>query len=187
MTSKLDATILTERMSLRPLRHSDAGPMTLYASDRRVAEMLENVPHPYPPGAAEAFIKRVLAQATAEQVWALDATRSGRSEFIGVISLRDTREGVLQLGYWIGPPFWRVRYATEAVGAIVEALRAEGPRRVEAQVVAHNEASARVLRNTGFSEIGSIELYSTVAGGMAPHRHFALETDPQVAGAPLKA
>ena len=41
------ATLATERMTLRPLRRSDAGPMSLYAGDRRVAEMLENVPHPY--------------------------------------------------------------------------------------------------------------------------------------------
>jgi RimJ/RimL family protein N-acetyltransferase len=52
-------TILTQppvieapRLVLRPLRPSDAGLMTLYASDRRVAEMTTSIPHPLPPGMA---------------------------------------------------------------------------------------------------------------------------------------
>ncbi len=45
--------IKTERLVLRPLRASDAGPIRLHSSDRRVARMTTSSPHPYPPGAAE--------------------------------------------------------------------------------------------------------------------------------------
>ncbi len=54
-------TIRTERLVLRPLRASDAGPITLHASDERVARMTAAIPHPYPPGAADAFIEGTLS------------------------------------------------------------------------------------------------------------------------------
>ena len=53
--------IATERLRLRRFRPSDAALVQLCASDRRVAWMTERVPHPYPPGLAEAFVARVAA------------------------------------------------------------------------------------------------------------------------------
>jgi RimJ/RimL family protein N-acetyltransferase len=181
------ATLATERMTLRPLRRSDAGPMSLYAGDRRVAEMLENVPHPYPPGAAAAFIARVLSGAMEERVWVMDATPSDGAEFIGVIGLRPAEPGIVRLGYWVGPPFWGAGYASEAAGAMVAALREAGVTLIEARVVAHNDASARVLENAGLRETGMAEFYSVVAGGMVPHRLFAADLSAPVADAPARA
>ncbi len=181
------AEIRTARMVLRPLRPSDAGPMTLYAGDRRVAEMVENIPHPYPPGAAAAFIERVRSGATSELVWALDATPSDGAEFIGVIGLRGAGEGVFRLGYWVGPPFWGTGYASEAAVAAVDALAAAGARRVEARIVARNHASARVLENAGLRETGAAELYSVAVGAVLPHRLFARDLAPPVADARARA
>ncbi len=52
--------IETERFSLRPLRRSDVGLLTMYASDARVAHNTTTIPHPLPPGVIEAFIERSL-------------------------------------------------------------------------------------------------------------------------------
>ena len=52
------ATVPSERLLLRPLRRSDEGLLTLYASDQRVASNPRSIPHPLPPGTAEAFITR---------------------------------------------------------------------------------------------------------------------------------
>ena len=52
----LQPEIATERFVLRPLRRSDAGLISLYSSDERVARMTTSIPHPLPPGATEAFI-----------------------------------------------------------------------------------------------------------------------------------
>jgi RimJ/RimL family protein N-acetyltransferase len=52
--------IESPRMILRPLRASDVGLVTLYASDRRVSEMTTTIPHPYPPGAAEAYVAQAM-------------------------------------------------------------------------------------------------------------------------------
>ena len=54
--------IVTPRLRLRRLRPRDAGLVALYCSDRRVAWTTASIPHPYPPGAAEGFVERVLAR-----------------------------------------------------------------------------------------------------------------------------
>lgn len=172
----LPENIATRRLTLRPPRAADAGPMALYAGDRRVAEMLEHVPHPYPPGAAEAFIERTLANHVVGRVWVMDASGIDGPEFIGVISLRPAKTaGVFQLGYWVGPPFWNTGYASEAARAVVAAARAAGATRMEARAVEENDASAHVLLNAGFKETGRGSFFSVARGKMAPHRLFAMK------------
>ena len=172
---ELPDVIETERLTLRPLRASDAGPLSLYAGDRRVAEMLERVPHPYPPGAAEQFIARQRSGASPERIWAMDAAKIEGAEFLGVIGLRPDEDGGLRIGYWVGPPFWRTGYASEAAVAVVDAAQRSGAPRVAARVVATNEASAQVLMNAGLVEIGRGETFGVALGRMTPDRRFALE------------
>ena len=74
----LQPVIETARMILRPLRASDVGLMTLYAADRRVAQMTTSIPHPYPPGAAEQFVARATRPDRTDFTWAMDASDRGR-------------------------------------------------------------------------------------------------------------
>lgn len=174
-------TIETERLTLRRPRASDAGPISMYAGDRRVAEMLERVPHPYPPGAAEAFVARALKDGTPEHVWVMDAVKIDGPEFIGVISLIRKTEGVT-LGYWVGPPFWNTGYASEAAQAVVDVARSAGIGALEAEVVEGNDPSAHVLVNAGFREIGARETYGVALGRMLTMRRFRLEAADDRAG-----
>ena len=64
--------IATERFSLRPVRKSDAGLFALYAGDKRVAEATQGIPHPLPPGVAEAFCARAMTAGTEEDIWVMD-------------------------------------------------------------------------------------------------------------------
>ena len=50
--------VQTDRFCLRPLQPSDVGLIEHYASDKRVASMTTSIPHPFPPGAAKAFVDR---------------------------------------------------------------------------------------------------------------------------------
>lgn len=163
----------TERLTLRRPRPSDAGPISLYAGDRRVAEMLESLPHPYPPGAAEAFIATCLKPGAVEHVWIMDAQKIDGPEFIGVIGVRRT-DAAPRLGYWVGSPFWNTGYASEAATAVVAAARAAGAAEIDARIVSTNEASAHVLVNAGFKEVGTGEFYGVAAGKMLEHRLFSL-------------
>ncbi|MEL7462782.1 MAG: GNAT family N-acetyltransferase [Pseudomonadota bacterium] len=169
---ELPETIETERLTLRPLRPSDAGPISLYANDRRVAEMLTSMPHPYPPGAAEAFIETVRQGRAREQVWAMDALKSGGAEFIGTIGLK--RKSPPELGYWVGSPFWTTGYASEAASAVASAARKAGAEKLAAQIFAENDASAHVLVNAGFIEVGAGEDFSVARGANVAVRRFHL-------------
>ncbi|MEL6337774.1 MAG: GNAT family N-acetyltransferase [Pseudomonadota bacterium] len=164
-------TLTTPRLILRPLRPSDAGPMSLYASDPRVARMTTSIPHPYPPGAAEAYIER---QATnpRDEAWAIDATPSGGSELVGVIAFKTE---AVEMGYWVGPPFWNSGYVSEALGAVLSHLfEARGLNAIGASVFADNPASARVLEKAGFVETGTTMQYSVAREDSALSRMFVL-------------
>ena len=141
-----DTRILeTERLCLRPLRKSDAGLISLYSSDLRVARMTTSIPHPNPPGAVELFIERVQQRDSDETTWAIDATKGFGCEVVGVMSLRDSGE----LGYWIAPFFWGLGIATEAGCAVVEYGFRHGHSRIHATHFLDNPASGRVMQKLG--------------------------------------
>ena len=165
--------IETERLVLRPLRLSDAGPITLHASDERVARMTTSIPHPFPPGAAEAYIEGTLSGRRNEEVWAIDATPSDGEELIGVLGYK-VESG--ELGYWVGPPSWNVGFATEAVRALVAHLfTARGLQKIVATVFSDNAASAAVLIKSGFHEAGQSRSFSAARGHVVTLRVFHLQ------------
>ena len=163
--------IAAERFSLRPVRRSDAGLLTLHAGDRRVAEGTRSIPHPLPPGATEAFIARAMAGPGGEDVWVMDGSEHGSAEVMGVISLsrldRGGAGGQSQIGYWVAPAFWNTGLATEAVRTLVEA-DPHGARTLFAEVFQDNPISARVLTNCGFEYLGDAEAHSVARGAKVP-------------------
>lgn len=159
--------IAAERFVLRPLRASDSGLVQLYASDRRLAEMTTTIPHPYPPGAAEAFVARAMAEGSDRAVWALDGSGHESSELLGVISLARLDRDQAEVGYWVAPALWNAGYASEAVNAIVGANPLQS-RSLFATVFKDNPGSARVLTNAGFEYVGDAEAYSVARQATVP-------------------
>ncbi|MCB1341295.1 MAG: GNAT family N-acetyltransferase [Pseudooceanicola sp.] len=160
---KLDQIVVqpvveTERFDLRPLRKSDLGLIELYAGDPRVARMTTSIPHPLPPGTIEAFIARSLADNRAEDVWAMDASRTGGAEMMGLISLVRLDRNQSEVGYWVAPVFWNTGLASDAVAALVQANPLNNAT-MFASVFQDNPASAQVLTRSGFQYLGDAESY----------------------------
>lgn len=149
----------TKRLTLRPLRQSDVGLIANYGADERLARMTTTIPHPYPPGAAEAFVARVTSEDCNENVWAMDATGTGLAELVGLISLDQMDRNQAEIGYWVAPVAWNTGLATEAVEAII-AANPLGNDVIFASVFQDNPASGRVLTNAGFNYIGDAESFS---------------------------
>ena len=160
-------SVETARLTLRPLRRSDAGLISLYAGDERVATHTRSIPHPYPPGAAEAFISRALAPERGEDIWALDATKVDLTELLGVVSLTRLSADRSEIGYWVAPAFWNTGFASEAVGGLL-AANPQQVKTVFAEVFQSNAISARVLTNAGFAYIGDAEAHSVAQERVVP-------------------
>ncbi|MEY4698533.1 MAG: hypothetical protein RIT14_2961 [Pseudomonadota bacterium] len=167
-----EGQIAAGRFVLRPVRKSDAGLFAMYAGDRRVAEATRSIPHPLPPGAAEAFVSRAMSGKGDEDIWVMDASSTGLSEVLGVISLKRMDEtkwdrGQSEIGYWVAPAFWNTGFASEAVRALV-AANPQKNRTIFAEVFQDNPGSARVLTNAGFQYLGDAETFSVARNARVP-------------------
>lgn len=159
--------IATDRFVLRPVRRSDAGLFALYAGDKRVAEATQGIPHPLPPGAAEAFVTRAMLTGTDEDIWVMDGTRSGLAEVLGVISLKKMDRAQSEVAFWVAPAFWNLGIASEAVQALV-AANPQGDKTMFAEAFQDNPQSARVLTNAGFQYLGDAESFSVARNARVP-------------------
>ena len=167
-----EGAIAAGRFVLRPVRKSDAGLFAMYAGDKRVAEATRSIPHPLPPGAAEAFVTRAMQAGGDEDVWVMDGAASGLAEVLGVISLKRMDEtkwdrGQSEIGYWVAPAFWNTGFASEAVRALI-AANPQGSRTIFAEVFQDNAGSARVLTNAGFQYLGDAETFSVARNARVP-------------------
>lgn len=166
------AAIDAGRFVLRPVRKSDAGLIAHYTGDRRLAEGTRSIPHPLPPGAAEAYVAQAMKHPADEDVWVLDGAASGLPEVLGVISLKRMDEGKAdrcqsQVGYWVAPAFWNTGIASEAVKALI-AANPQGSKCLFAEVFQDNPGSAKVLIHNGFSYLGDAETWSVARAARVP-------------------
>lgn len=151
--------VATKRMVLRALQPSDAGLLTLFTGDERVARNTSSFPHPLPPGWTEQFLARADAPDRGEDFWALDGTASGLPALLGILSLARMDRNQSEIGYWVAPAFWNSGLASEAVDAMV-AANPHAACTLFATVFQDNPASARVLTHAGFDYLGDAEAFS---------------------------
>lgn len=171
MDKKNPEVINTARLILRPLQDSDAGLIKLYVGDERVALNLAVVPHPYPDGAAEAYIEGSRDPENTEIIWAMELN----NELIGVISITPKDTGRGNIGYWLAPQFWGAGFTPEALEAVVGFARENGFTGLDASVHQGNQGSARVLVKEGFEYVGDSESHSIPRGGMVQSWNYRLD------------
>lgn len=172
----LEGQIAAGRLVLRPARLSDTGLFALYAGDERVARGTQSIPHPLPPGAAEAFVARAMVHGVDEDIWVMDGTASGLAEVMGVISLKRMDRGQSEVGYWVAPAFWHLGFASEAVRGLV-AANPQKNRTVFAEVFQDNPRSGQVLTNAGFKYLGDAESFSVARNARVPTWTYTLKLD----------
>ena len=179
MTTRADVqpTLTTARLVLRPLVAADAGAIERHAGRFEVAGTTVNIPHPYPPGGAAAFI------AAQHDAWREDRGATWAVTLDGaLIGLIGSPQLVraharTRLGYWIAPEEWNRGYATEAARAFIDWAVADGFHRIEADHLSRNPASGRVMQKVGmvhegrlrayyrrFDVFEDVELYALIAG-----------------------
>lgn len=160
--------LTTERLIMRQPREGDIPALVALADNRHVAEMLARMPHPYGEAEARTFValeQRRMLGAT----YAL--TLAGSGTLIGCAGLNATERG-LELGYWIGEPFWKQGFATEAAHALVDlAFESTDTNVLHASCRVINPASRRVIHKCGFQYAGQGMMNSLVAGQVPIERY----------------
>jgi RimJ/RimL family protein N-acetyltransferase len=156
-------TIQTERLLLRPLRLEDAEPVRLLAGAREIAAQTLSIPHPYEAGLAEQWISSQPEAFEKGEAVTFAVTLRQTGELVGAAGLiLCAKDQNAELGYWIGVPYWRRGYATEAARSVVAfGFSALGLHRIHAGVFSGNRASARVLKKIGMRREGRL-----------PHHHL---------------
>jgi RimJ/RimL family protein N-acetyltransferase len=160
----------TERLVLRAPCRADAKAIARLADDRRIAVNTARIPHPYGLDDAEQFIAAVNQQ-DGEVTFLI--TLGGRP--IGACGT-DLREGVPEIGYWLGVTHWGQGYATEAARAVIDhafgSLRHEA---LQAGARVSNPASRRVLEKCGFQWTGVQLTRIRAINSAAPSDRFRLD------------
>jgi len=171
--SRIDCPVLaTERLVLRPPNEEDVAELAVLADNVRIASMLARLPHPYDEEDARAFVRSTREQRHAGCAYALTLSDSGA--FIGCAGL-DRKDGRLELGYWIGEPYWGRGYATEAAHALVDlAFRATDIDILHVSCRVINAGSRRVIHKCGFQYAGQ-GMMDSVAAGKVPVERYQLD------------
>lgn len=156
--------IKLDTCSVRSWRKSDAGSITRLADSRSVWRNLrDRFPHPYSRRDARAWI-RAARRVTPETFFAIDV----EGEAVGGIGLHpqaDVMRRSMEIGYWLGEPYWGRGIASEAVAAITRyAFERFEIARVFAYVFEWNPASARVLEKAGYRLEGRLRKAVTKEG-----------------------
>jgi ribosomal-protein-alanine N-acetyltransferase len=165
-----------ERLRLRPFTLADAPDVARLAGDALVAETTLNIPHPYPPGAAEAWIGAHRAEWERGTALNLALERREDGVLLGAIGLGiNADHASAEVGYWIGVPYWGSGYATEAARALIAyAFDELGLNRLYAYHVTGNPASGRVMQKAGMRLEGELRQNLRKGGEFRDSRLYAV-------------
>ncbi|MDB5077133.1 MAG: family N-acetyltransferase, partial [Chloroflexi bacterium] len=146
---------------LRPFTTEDAAPVQTLAGVAAVAATTLNLPHPYPDGAAAAWISTHPAAVAEGKAYTWAIVRAEDALLLGALTLAVERHHARgELGYWLGVPYWNRGYTTEAVRRVLvfgfHELRLH---RIESTCFPRNRASSRVLEKAGLRYEGLLRGY----------------------------
>lgn len=162
--------IVSARLRLRRPAAKDVRAITRLAADYAISSMTTRMPFPYAENDAQAFVQLVGRQdRQRESTFVIEHPDEG---VVGALGFHLPSAQPLEMGYWIGKPFWGRGYASEAADAALSWLKTDWRRRmVVAGHFADNAASARVLIKTGFLYTGEVQKrHSRARGRSEPTR-----------------
>jgi len=172
----------TPRLLLRALRASDVAVIHGYRNDPVVARYQDWTL----PFTLEAARRLVSEQADVDRPVSGDWIQMGvehAGELIGDLAVGLDRAGTsATIGYTLRADHWRQGYATESVGALVDALFERRIVRVAATLDPLNIPSARLLERLGFGYEGRAPGAAFVRGAWVDDDRYALGVEARGSG-----
>ncbi|WP_035613258.1 GNAT family N-acetyltransferase [Haloferula sp. BvORR071] len=139
----------TERLILRPVNTADIPAIVTHAGDPRIAFKTTLIPHPYHLGHALDWLESVMVdRKQGNEVFAIERRDEPEAGMIGIVSLELRSDKCsADVGYWLGVPYWRKGYATEALREVLRhGFEDRSLLYVGACHMADNQASGRVMQ-----------------------------------------
>jgi RimJ/RimL family protein N-acetyltransferase len=161
---------------LRAPHEEDIDALAHLANNANIATMVSRMPHPYTAKDAADFVRRTKAGEIGKCVYAI--TKGENGAFMGCCALEPQEdEHTLEIGYWLGEPYWNRGYATEAAHVLIDmAFRTRNQiDHIDARCRVTNVASRRVIQKCGFQFQGSGMIECLAVGGMVAVEWFRLD------------
>jgi [ribosomal protein S5]-alanine N-acetyltransferase len=151
-------TLTTERLILGPFTLQDAPAVKDLAGEREIAATTANIPHPYEDGMAEEWINTHQDAFDKGESVTFAIVRKADKQLIGAIGVHIYPINQLaEMGYWIGKPYWKQGYCTEAAAEVIRySFEQLGLNRIQARHMTKNPASGRVMQKIGMKYEGTL-------------------------------
>ncbi|MBW2965154.1 GNAT family N-acetyltransferase [Candidatus Woesearchaeota archaeon] len=156
----------------------DVDGIVKHANDPKIAQWLDNLPHPYKRKDGEFFVKKIVRKGVeAKTDYPFVIYEKEHGEIIGGIGIHhvNNKHKHAEIGYWIGRKFWRQGYGTEAVNLLLRfAFRRLKMNKVYARAFGPNKASQALLKKAGFKPEGLFRKHSFKHGKFHDEPRFGL-------------
>lgn len=155
----MNSLSITTDIALTSFERGDKANLLQYLNDETIFANTSNIPHPYTEVHADQWLdltEKELVELGFPINWAIRHAEYGAIGGIGSF-LRAGLEGHRdEIGYWLAKPFRGTGLMTTVVQHFCTYLLETRPAlvRIEARVMPHNSASARVLEKAGFEREG---------------------------------
>ncbi|OEC99639.1 MULTISPECIES: GNAT family protein [unclassified Rhizobium] len=168
--------LLSERLVLRAPHEEDIDALAHLANNANVATMVSRMPHPYTTADAADFVRRTKLGEIGKCVYAI--TKADNGAFLGCCGVEPTGDpNTVEIGYWLGEPYWNQGYTTEAAHALIDMVfrTRENVAQIDARCRVTNVASRRVVQKCGFQFQGSGLAASLALGSTVPVEWYRLD------------
>ncbi len=156
----------TARLTLRPPRAEDAGPLAAHLGRFEITRTLSRVPHPYTVEMARDWIAGNLEAGDPTRV-DLMIERDGR--LTGAVGFHKL-DAIPELGYWLAEDQWGQGLMSEAVSAAIAWLfEATAHDRLRSGCFETNPASLRIQHKLGFTVTGPSTVHCLASRQDLPH------------------
>jgi RimJ/RimL family protein N-acetyltransferase len=175
----LPRTIETRRLILRPPTGDDIAAISRLINHPEIALNTASIRYPFPPISAWGWLARAgrIEKGAFHRPYLL-ALRANPRLFAGVVSVTAKLGHPPEIGYWLGRPYRRKGYASEAARALISMVFSKSTvAAVSATARISNTASRRVLKASGMRRVGRDQVKSVQLGRYVPVHVYRLERD----------
>lgn len=149
-------TLHTKRLTLKPFSPKDENRLLALLTNKDITQTFM-VPENISIEQLRTLAQRIIHYSQIEDTTHLEYGIYLHTTLIGFINDCGIEDTTIEIGYVIHPDYQGQGYATEAVYAVIHALKTMGFHTIRAGFFAENTASRRVMEKCGMKPIDSVE------------------------------